>query len=70
MVGVNVFAAETDAQAKRLMTSLQQQFVNLRRGTPGQLKPPVDSMDDLWSPAERVGVEQSLAYSVCWHAAT
>lgn len=64
MVGVNVFAADSDAQAKRLMTSLQQQFVNLRRGTPGQLRPPVDSMDDLWSPAERVGVEQSLAYSV------
>jgi luciferase family oxidoreductase group 1 len=63
MVGVNVFAADTEAEAKRLMTSLQQQFVNLRRGTPGQLRPPVDSMDDLWSPAERVGVEQSLAYS-------
>ncbi|WP_424630264.1 LLM class flavin-dependent oxidoreductase [Bradyrhizobium sp. SYSU BS000235] len=64
VVGVNIFAADTEAQATRLMTSLQQQFVNLRRGTPGQLRPPVDSMDDLWSPAERVGVEQSLAYSV------
>ena len=64
MVGVNVFAADTDGEARRLITSLQQQFVNLRRGTPGPLPPPVDNMDDYWSPMERVGVEQALAYSV------
>jgi luciferase family oxidoreductase group 1 len=64
MVGVNVFAADSDSEARRLITSLQQQFVNLRRGTPGPLQPPVDSMDDIWSPAERAGVEQSLAVSV------
>jgi luciferase family oxidoreductase group 1 len=64
MVGVNVFAADTDAEARRLITSLQQQFVNLRRGTPGQLPPPADNMDDLWSPLEREGVAQALAYSV------
>ena len=64
MVGVNVFAADTDGEARRLITSLQQQFVNLRRGTPGPLPPPVDNMDDFWSPMERVGVEQALAYSV------
>jgi len=64
MVGVNVFAADTDAEARRLITSLQQQFVSLRRGTPGPLPPPVDNMDELWSPTERAGVEQALAYSV------
>jgi luciferase family oxidoreductase group 1 len=64
MVGVNLFAADTDGEAQRLITSLQQQFVNLRRGTPGPLPPPVDSMDDHWSPMERAGVEQALAYSV------
>ena len=64
MVGVNVFAAADDVEAQRMFTSLQQQFINLRRGTPGPLPPPVDSMDDRWSPAERAGVEQSLAYSV------
>ena len=47
MVGVNVFAADTDAEARRLFTSLQQQFINLRRGTPGPLPPPVDDMDAL-----------------------
>ena len=41
---INVFADETEAGARRLFTSLQQQFLNLRRGTPGQLPPPVDSM--------------------------
>jgi alkanesulfonate monooxygenase SsuD/methylene tetrahydromethanopterin reductase-like flavin-dependent oxidoreductase (luciferase family) len=64
MVGVNVFAADTDAEARRLITSLQQQFISLRRGTPGPLPPPVDNMDDFWSPTERAGVEQALAYSV------
>jgi luciferase family oxidoreductase group 1 len=64
MVGVNVFAANSDAEAQRLFTSLQQQFISLRRGTPGPLPPPVGNMDDHWSPIERAGVEQSLAYSV------
>ena len=35
MVGVNLFAAETNEEARRLFTSLQQQFINLRRGIPG-----------------------------------
>lgn len=64
MVGVNVFAAATDEQARRLFTSLQQQFTNLHRGTPGQLPPPRDTLEDFWSPAERAGVERSLTYSI------
>ena len=53
MVGVNVFAADTDAEARRLFTSLQQQFLNLVRGRPRQLPPPVESMDGRWSEPER-----------------
>ena len=64
MAGVAVVAAETDAEARRLFTSLEQQFVNLRRGRPGPLQPPVDSMDGLWTPAEKAGVEHSLAYAI------
>ena len=64
MVGVNVFAAETEREARRLSTSLQQQFISLRRGTPGPLPPSVDGMEGRWSPVERMGVEQALAYSV------
>ncbi|BCQ25277.1 MsnO8 family LLM class oxidoreductase [Caballeronia sp. NK8] len=62
MVGVNVFAADTVDEARFLFTSLQQQFINLRRGTPGQLPPPVESI--AWNDAERAGVEHSLACSV------
>lgn len=64
MLGLNVFAAETDAEARRLMTSVQQQFINLRRGRPGPLQPPVDSIEAIWSPLEQMGVESALACSV------
>jgi len=64
MVGVNVVAAETDAEARRIFTSAQQQFVNLRRGTPGQLPPPIDDIDDYASPMERAGIDQALACAV------
>ena len=45
MLGLNVVAAETDAEARRLFTSLQQAFLNLRTGRPGRLPPPVDDID-------------------------
>jgi luciferase family oxidoreductase group 1 len=64
MVTLAVFAAETDREAQRLFTSLQQQFVNLRRGRPGPLNPPVDSTDGLWTPAEQAGIDHALAYAV------
>jgi luciferase family oxidoreductase group 1 len=64
MVGVNVFAADTDAEARRLFTSLQQQFVNLVRGAPDKTPPPIDTMDGVWSPAERAHVERMTRYAV------
>src|SRR5207237_3116605 len=63
MVGVSVVAADADEEAERLSTSLKQQWINLRRGTPGLLQPPVDTMDGRWTPAERAGVEHVLAYA-------
>lgn len=63
MVGASVVAAETDADASRLATSLQQQWVSLRRGTPGPLQPPVDTMDGRWTPFEQAGVEHAMAYA-------
>jgi luciferase family oxidoreductase group 1 len=63
MVGVNAVAADTDAEAGRLFTSVQQAFLNLTRGTPGPLPPPVESMDDLWSPVERAHVRRMTACS-------
>jgi luciferase family oxidoreductase group 1 len=64
MAAVNVFAAETDAEGQRLFTSLQQQFVNLRRGTPGPLQPPVESTEGMFSPHEIAMIEHSLACSM------
>ena len=70
MVGVNLFAADDDATAQRLFTSVQQQFLNLVRGVPGQLSPPVDSMDGLWSPEEKSHIDRSLACSAVGSPAT
>lgn len=58
MVGVNVFAADTDAEAQRLFTSLQQVFLNLIRGWPKQLPPPVDDIHKIWSPVEAAHVDR------------
>src|ERR1700734_2560588 len=63
MVCVNVIAADTDAEARRLFTSHQQAFTQLRRGRPGQLPPPIDDIDSFWSSAEKAMVEQSMQCS-------
>jgi luciferase family oxidoreductase group 1 len=60
---VNVIAADTDAEAGRLFTSVQQAFVNLRRNRPGLLPPPVDTMEGRWSEFEKAGVGHALRYS-------
>jgi luciferase family oxidoreductase group 1 len=64
MVGVNVFAADTEQEARYLSTSHQQMHLNLIRGIPGQLPPPVASMESLWQPHERVSVESTLRASM------
>jgi alkanesulfonate monooxygenase SsuD/methylene tetrahydromethanopterin reductase-like flavin-dependent oxidoreductase (luciferase family) len=70
MAAVATCAAGTDAEAARLFTSLQQSFVNLRRGTPGPLPPPVDSMDGRWSPMEQAGVENAFREAIVGSPAT
>lgn len=63
MAGVNVIAAETDAEARRLFTSLQQAFTNGLRGTRRQLQPPIDDMETYWSPMEKAHASRMLVYS-------
>lgn len=70
MVGINVVAADTDAEAWHLFTSHQQSFLNLARGRPGRLSPPVDSMDALWSEREKREVATRLAGSIVGSSAT
>jgi luciferase family oxidoreductase group 1 len=60
MMAVNVFAAETDAEAVRLRTSMQQGFLNLRRGRPGPLPAPVDSFDQVANRVEAQMVNHAL----------
>jgi luciferase family oxidoreductase group 1 len=62
MVGVNVIVAESDAAARRLATSQQQSFLNLVRGRPGRLQPPVDELD--WNETERAAFEKQFSYTI------
>ncbi len=64
MLGVNIVAAESDAEAKRLFTTQQQSFINLRRGRPGLIPPPIDDIENYWTPTEKFGVERALACAV------
>jgi luciferase family oxidoreductase group 1 len=64
MIGVPLVAAETDAEAKRLATSGQQRHLKLIRREPVYLSPPLESMDGVWSDAERFLVESRLTAAV------
>jgi alkanesulfonate monooxygenase SsuD/methylene tetrahydromethanopterin reductase-like flavin-dependent oxidoreductase (luciferase family) len=63
MLGLNVIVAETDAAARYLFSSVQQAFTNLRRGTPGQIPPPIDDIDSYWSPQEKAAASMTLLCS-------
>ena len=64
MVAANVVAADTDDEARRLFTTLQQAFTNLVRGLPGKYQSPIDDIDRFWTPAERAQAERMLSMSV------
>ena len=70
MAGVSVVAADSDAEARRLFTSLQQQFIALQRGRPILLQPPVDDMNAIWTPQEQFGVEHTLRLAIIGGRAT
>ncbi len=63
MVGCNAIVANTEDEAKRLFTSPQQNFTRMVRGTRGQLPPPVDDIEDFWSPMEKSQSSSMLACS-------
>jgi luciferase family oxidoreductase group 1 len=62
-VGLNIFAADSDREALRQFTSVQQAFVNLRRGMPGPVPPPIDDITAYASDFERAQIDHALAYS-------
>jgi luciferase family oxidoreductase group 1 len=60
MAGVNVIAADTDEKARYIATSLQQQFLSIRRGQPMKLQPPLENIEEVYSPMELEAIKQSL----------
>jgi len=64
MVGVNVIAADTDREAQRLFTTVQQSFTNLLRASPGKLQPPIDNIEEYWTPPEKHQASRMLRYSI------
>lgn len=64
MLGLNVIAADSDDEARLLFTSLQQAFVNLRLGRPGQLPPPIIGYEARLGPMERSVLQHALARAV------
>ena len=70
MVAVNVFAADTDQEAQRQFTSVQQAFINLRRGSPGPVPAPIDDIASYASEFEVAQVDHALSYSAVGSAET
>lgn len=70
MAGVIVIAADTDAEANYLYTSVQQQFTNMVRNTRGLFQPPIDNIETYWSPAEKAQASRMLVCSVVGSADT
>jgi luciferase family oxidoreductase group 1 len=64
MLGINVIAADSDPEAEWLFTSLQQAFLNLRRGRPGRLPPPVEDFARNLGLMEQAMIRDTLACSV------
>ena len=63
MAGVNVIVAETDAEATRLFTSIQQRFTDMFRKDGGYLKPPIDDIETYWTPVEKLQASRMLSCS-------
>jgi len=63
MLGYNVFAADTDAEAAYQATSMQQAFVNLRTGRPGKLQPPQEGYLEQLGMQERAMLNDVLSCS-------
>jgi luciferase family oxidoreductase group 1 len=70
MLGFNVFAADTDEEARVLATSMQQSFVNLRSGRPGRLPLPKPGYYEQTMGAERALLDMVLSCTAIGSPAT
>jgi luciferase family oxidoreductase group 1 len=64
LVGVNIVAAETDADARRLATSQQMAFTDIFRNARGPTRPPIDDIETYWTPVEKAKVQQMLECTI------
>jgi len=64
MVGVNIIAADSDAEARRLATTQQMSFADLLRGARRLSRPPIDDIEAYWSPVEKAQAQRMLACSI------
>jgi luciferase family oxidoreductase group 1 len=64
MLGINIVAAETDAEAKFLYSSLQQSFLNIRSGRPGRVPPPVENFDQQVDRFGRAMLAEALSCAI------
>lgn len=70
VVGVNIIAAETDAEARRLATTQQMSFIDLFRGARGLSRPPIDDIESYGSAMELAQARHMLARSIVGAPAT
>ena len=70
IVGIGIYAADTDAEAQRIFTSAQSMGLNLIRGRPALLPPPIESMNGRWTPAEEAAMAHRTMYAVVGSAET
>lgn len=64
IVGAGLYAADTEREAKRIFSSSQLQALSLIRNRPSKLPPPVDDINKLWAPDERVAIEHRTRYAI------
>jgi luciferase family oxidoreductase group 1 len=64
MIGVNIVAADTDAEARRLFTSMQMSFTGIFRNARGKLPEPIGDIEAFWNPMEKMQVSGMLACSI------
>ncbi len=64
MVGLNIIAADRQAEARRLATTQQMSFANIFRGARGLSQPPIDDIETYWTEAEKAQAAQMLSRSL------
>lgn len=63
MAAINVFAADEEQEARKLMSSMQRQFIALRQGNPGLLPEPVEDIRTLCDPYALAAANHALTYT-------